>query len=178
MGREVQDFWILVASCRNHSIISEADEMTTNITLTKSSLLSRQYYRKYATSIRLVFTFALLIATFALNARSLKEEKDPFQLKVEAAYKKVVPCLRLGGTLNGQYPLRYTSDLEEHYYEMLNITAQYRGLPPHNGSGSYRGYSLLCLPCKIEWIPSRKWMTTYEWLKRKRLYHSEERSDL
>jgi hypothetical protein len=72
-------------------------------------------------------------------SRSSKESKDPFQIIVEETYKKVIPCLRLGATLNGQYPLRYSDDLEAHYNDMLEATAPFRGLPPHGGSGGYPG---------------------------------------
>jgi hypothetical protein len=41
--------------------------------------------------------------------------------------------------------LKYEPDLEAHYYEILSFTAQFRGLPPHNGSGSYQGiYVYIC----------------------------------
>lgn len=82
---------------------------------------------------------AYVSVMFAAVSNSSLQEKNDFQNTVEATYKKVVSCLRLGGTLNGQYPLRYSDDLEEHYWEMINATAPYRGLQPHQGSGSYQG---------------------------------------
>ena len=90
-----------------------------------------------------IYHFVIMI-TFAVLSNSWKESKDQFQISVEETYKKVVPCLRLGGTLNGQYPLKYAADLEAHYFEMINATAPFRGLPPHHGSGSYQGL-LFCL---------------------------------
>ena len=107
-------------------------------------------------SIRFVIIAVLLVASFVALTKSYKGEKDSFQSKVEAVYKQVVPCLRLGGTLNGQYPLKYASDLEQHYQEMLNITAPYRGLPPHTGSGSYRGWceDPLCIEFNDYSIPA------------------------
>ena len=113
--------------------------MISNIAPIKFSTHSRQYFRENMVSIRFMIIAVLLVASFVVHTKSSKREKHPFQSKVEAVYKQVVPCLRLGGTLNGQYPLKYANDLEQHYNEMLNITAPYRGLPPHNGSGSYRG---------------------------------------
>ena len=91
--------------------------------------------------------YFLIIVTFAALSNSRKEGRDSFQATVEETYKKVVPCLRLGGTLSGRYPLKYAVDLEAHYFEMMNATSQFRGLPPHHGSGSYQGLlsSLLCL---------------------------------
>ena len=86
-----------------------------------------------------VKVLAYLSAMFAAVSNSNLQEKNDFQSTVEATYKKVVSCLRLGGTLNGQYPLRYSDDLEKHYWEMVNATAPYRGLQPHQGSGSYQG---------------------------------------
>ena len=87
-----------------------------------------------------VLVYVLVI--FAAVSNSRQQEKGDFQITVEATYKKVVSCLRLGGTLNGQYPLRYSDDLESHYWEMINATAPYRGLQPHQGSGSYLGMFL------------------------------------
>jgi hypothetical protein len=82
---------------------------------------------------------AYVSVMFAAVSNSSLQEKNDFQNTVEATYKKVVSCLRLGGTLNGQYPLQYSVDIEEHYWEMINATAPYRGLQPHQGSGSYQG---------------------------------------
>ena len=89
-----------------------------------------------------------ILSIFAAVSDSRQQEKGDFQIAVEATYKKVVSCLRLGGTLNGQYPLRYSDDLEAHYWEMINATAPYRGLQPHQGSGSYQGMLLSQTHCR------------------------------
>lgn len=107
----------------------------------KSSAVSNSKVSSKKTS---SFTWLLLTTPFFLIAllaflRPNNERKGEFQIRVEETYKKVIPCLRLGGTLNGQYPLRYSSDLEAHYHEMLTATAPFRGLPPHGGSGGYPG---------------------------------------
>lgn len=93
-----------------------------------------------------------ILVIFAALSNSRLQEKGDFQTTVEATYKKVVSCLRLGGTLNGQYPLRYSDDLEAHYWEMINATAPYRGLEPHRGSGSYQG-TLLWYPFCADFLP-------------------------
>lgn len=63
-----------------------------------------------------------------------------FQQRVENTYGKVIPCMKLGPTLNHQQ-LSFDADLESHYKDVLKVTAQFRGLPPHNGS-YYGGMTL------------------------------------
>lgn len=96
-------------------------------------------------TLRLSTYYFLVTVTFAVLSKSWKEGTDAFQATVEETYRKVVPCLRLGGTLNGRYPLKYAADLEIHYFEMMNATSSFRGLPPHHGSGSYQGLLSECL---------------------------------
>ena len=61
-----------------------------------------------------------------------------FQAIVEQTYKKVSPCLTVSNSFKDPQ-VRYYNDLELHYKEILSITAQFRGLPPHPGSGNYSG---------------------------------------
>ena len=90
-------------------------------------------------ALAMLFLVLCLIIAFLTSEVYSREKKSRHQLRIEQIYRTIAPCLRLTGTLNGQYPLRYDPDLESHYLEMLEITAQYRGLPPHSGSGSYKG---------------------------------------
>jgi hypothetical protein len=102
--------------------------------------------RQTSSFIWLLLTTPFIFFGLLPISRTSKEMKEPFQIKVEETYKKVIPCLRLGATLNGQYPLRYSDDLEAHYNEMLDATAPFRGLPPHGGSGGYPGSMQSPLP--------------------------------
>ena len=83
----------------------------------------------------------IVVALLMLPHRSRCTEKKkrgaektiPFQKRVENTYDKVVSCLQLGPTLNHQR-LSFDADLESHYNDILRVTAQFRGLPAHNGS--------------------------------------------
>jgi hypothetical protein len=107
--------------------------------ISKSPVVLNTSNRLTSSYIWLLLTTPFIFIGLQSVFRTSEESKEPFQIKVEETYKKVVPCLRLGATLNGQYPLRYSDDLEAHYHEMLKATAPYRGLPPHGGSGGYPG---------------------------------------
>lgn len=74
----------------------------------------------------------LLLSRLSLAKKSASEILK-FKKKVEAVYKRVAPCLQLSKTLNIQQPV-YIDDFEDHYREVIAVTAQFRGLPPHNGS--------------------------------------------
>jgi hypothetical protein len=83
----------------------------------------------------------LLFMSLTLLSRSRCAEKKKnaiqkmmtFQQRVENTYEKVIPCLKLSPTLNYQQ-LSFDTELENHYKDVLKVTAQFRGLPPHNGS--------------------------------------------
>jgi hypothetical protein len=89
----------------------------------------------------MMYIYLLLFMSLTLLHRSRCAEKKKsatqkmmtFQQRVENAYQKVIPCLKLSPTLNYQQ-LSFDADLENHYKDVLKVTAQFRGLPPHNGS--------------------------------------------
>lgn len=61
-----------------------------------------------------------------------------FREAVKVTYAAVKPCLTLTGTLNTPH-VQYQDDLEDHFKEVIQVTSQFRGLPPHEGSGNYSG---------------------------------------
>ena len=92
----------------------------------------------------------LLLSRYSLGKKSAAEILK-FKKKVEAVYKRVAPCLQLSETLNVLQPV-YIDDLEDHYREVLAVTAQFRGLPPHNGS--YYPGAHICRPERNDNNPS------------------------
>lgn len=95
-------------------------------------------------TLRAILFLTLLIAAALLGMRRWyvkqrrimpsRKSKATFQAKVEAAYAAVAPCLTLAGNFRPVH-LTYHRDLEAHYMHLLNVTARFRGLPPHHGSG-------------------------------------------
>jgi len=95
-------------------------------------------------TLRVIAILAVLLGAALVGMRRLyvkqrrgmppKKVKATFQAKVEAAYAAVAPCLSLAGNFR-PVRLTYHRDLEAHYVHLLNVTAQFRGLPPHHGSG-------------------------------------------
>ena len=89
----------------------------------------------------MMYVYLLLLMSLTLlhqsrcteKKKSATEKMMTFQQRVENAYAKVIPCLKLSATLNHQQ-LSFDADLESHYKDVLKVTAQFRGLPPHNGS--------------------------------------------
>lgn len=89
-------------------------------------------HRKAVFSQLFALLLVLFLSRFSVGKKSASEILK-FKKKVEKVYKRVAPCLQLSETLNNQQPV-YIDDLEDHYREVLAVTAQFRGLPPHNGS--------------------------------------------
>lgn len=52
----------------------------------------------------------------------------------EETYNRLIPCL----SFQREYSISYPKDASEHHQFLLNLTSQFRGLPPHQGQGFYR----------------------------------------
>lgn len=90
----------------------------------------------------LIVFLSLLSLAFSKKKAILdiNDKKIPFYVKVNEIYRRITPCLHLTSSFRPQN-IYYEPGLEEHFNELKAITAQYRGLTPHNGSNNYRGMS-------------------------------------